>query len=549
MMGRIDISERTRALALTLTKRRSMNGTSHETSFAEFLGDLIGELPYFRANASDIWIESITHDTLLRSAVVGFVRGQGERTVILTGHFDTVGVEDYQELERWATEPDELAPRIVRRLEATGEDPQALDDLKSGRFLAGRGLLDMKSGLAAGLAVLEAFSEQENRHGNLLFLAVPDEEGSSFGMRFAASLLPRFAKDQGVNLSLVINLDALGDEGDGSKGQVVALGAIGKTLLSAYVVGQETHACYPFEGVSASLIAAELVRLIECSPDFADCAGPPPSTLAMRDLKGAYSVTTPSRAWCSWNIISHGRKAKDILARVIENTDKALDELVRRLSCSAERSNAVDSFKRFGRQPISIFTYETLLYQITIQQPTFHRKLDSVARGISAQTGLDLPTRAQKIMEHVWTESGLSGPAVVFGFASMPYPATKTLKEISPSLFDCVARATTEVSNRHRVSIHLSDRLDVIADTSFLGPIDLDDLTAVAANTPMWGSSIRWDTAKAPNPELPTINAGPWGRGYHRWLERVEVRYAFDVLPDLITAICHSVLCANENEP
>jgi len=549
MKGRIDISERTRALALALTKQRSMNGTSHETSFAEFLRDLIGELPYFRANARDIWIESITHDTLLRGVVVGFVRGQGQRTVVLTGHFDTVGVDDYQELEPWATEPVELAPRIVRRLEATGEDPQALDDLKSGRFLPGRGLLDMKSGLAAGLAVLEAFSEQENRHGNLLFLAVPDEEDSSIGMRFAASLLSRFAKDQGINLSLVVNLDALGDEGDGSKGQAVALGAIGKTLLSAYVIGQETHACYPFDGLSASLIAAELVRLIECSPDFADRAGPPPSTLAMRDLKGAYSVTTPSRAWCSWNIISHGRKATDILARVTEDAQNSMDELVQHLSCSAERLGAVDSFKRFERKQITIFTYESLLRQIETQQPTFRSKLDRITRDISAQTALDLPTRAQKILEHVWREGGLSGPAVVFGFASMPYPATKTLKEISPLLFDCVVQAMTEVSNRHRVSIHLSDRLDVIADTSFLGPIDLDDLNAVAANTPIWSSSIRWDTAKAPTPGLPTINAGPWGRGYHRWLERVQIRYAFEVLPDLLTAICHSVLCANENEP
>jgi arginine utilization protein RocB len=137
---------------------------------------------------------------------------------------------------------------------------------------------------------------------------------------------------------------------------------------------------------------------------------------------------------------------------------------------------------------------------------------------------------------------------VVFGFASMPYPATKTLKEISPLLLDCVVQATTEVSHRHKVSIHLSDRLDVIADTSFLGPIDLDDLNAVAANTPTWSSSIQWDTAKAPTPGLPTINAGPWGRGYHRWLERVEVRYAFEVLPDLIAAICQSVLCASEYE-
>src|SRR5580658_1742702 len=412
-------------------------------------------------------MEPIADDALHRGVVVGFVRGQGKRTIVLTGHFDTVGVEDYQELERWATEPDELAPRIVRRLEATGEDPQALDDLESGRFLPGRGLLDMKSGLAAGLAVLEAFSEQENRHGNLLFLAVPDEEDSSIGMRFAASLLPRFAKDQGINLSLVVNLDALGDEGDGSKGQVVALGAIGKTLLSAYVVGQETHACYPFDGLSASLIAAELVQLMECSPLFTDSANPPPATLAMRDLKGAYNVTTPSRAWCSWNIISHSRKSAELLTQVLEKASEHLRQVVRRLTDNAEKLNAADSFERIARYPIKIFTYEGLLRHISAVVPTFHLALGIVEREIAAETHLDLPTRAQKITEFVWRESGLTGPAVIFGFASMPYPATKTLDEISPLLMRCVARAASEVSDRHKVKISLRDRLEVIADMSF----------------------------------------------------------------------------------
>ena len=46
---------------------------------------------------------------------------------------------------------------MIAKLEMTGENPLALADLKSGDFLPGRGLLDMKSGLAAGLAAMEAY--------------------------------------------------------------------------------------------------------------------------------------------------------------------------------------------------------------------------------------------------------------------------------------------------------------------------------------------------------------------------------------------------------
>src|SRR5262245_28411409 len=165
-----------------------------------------------------------------RSALVALARGARDtrRTVMLTGHFDTVPTSDYGALEPWATEPDELLPRLIGEIERTGIDRQAEHDLRSGRFLPGRGLLDMKSGLAAGIAALEAFVAvgAGSAAGNVLFCAVPDEEDSSVGMRAVARALPAYLAEQGLDLALAVNLDALGDEGDGTAGRVVALGAI-----------------------------------------------------------------------------------------------------------------------------------------------------------------------------------------------------------------------------------------------------------------------------------------------------------------------------------
>jgi arginine utilization protein RocB len=64
----------------------------------------------------------------------------------------------------------------------------------------------------------------------------------------------------------------------------------------------------------------------------------------------------------------------------------------------------------------------------------------------------------------------------------------------------------------------------------------------VAAETPIWGSSILWDLSGSPTPGFPVINVGPWGRDYHHWLERVHVRYAFEVLPLLVRDLCRAVL-------
>lgn len=536
-----------RALALRLTERRSVNGTPDETSFAPFLRGVIAEAGYFEQHPDNLWLQPIDGDPLGRSAVIAFVRGVGRLTVVLTGHFDTIPTTDYGTLEPSATNPLDLLPKLVERLRATGEDAQALVDLSSGRFLPGRGLLDMKSGLAAGLVALARFSVRPQRVGNLLFVAVPDEEDSSAGMRAVAPGLRALAQNHELDLSLAINLDALGDEGDGNKGRVVALGGIGKTLLSAYVVGRETHACYPFDGLSASLIAAELVRLIECSPELADGTAPPPSTLAMRDLKGAYDVTTPGRAWCCWNIISHGRTATDFLRNVKSAAHRILTGMTERLADHADCLDRTSSFARVTKEAIKVMTFDELMAHGARQRPTFSAEVQSEAAHIAQLPGLDLPTRAQKVTEFAWRKSGLAGPAVVFGFASMPYPATKTLAELDAALLVRVSDAVGVVSKRHNVGISLAERLDVIADTSFLGPVEKDDLTTVEANTPIWGTSIKWDLTLAPTPDLPAINVGPWGRGYHRWLERVEARYAFEVLPDLILTIADHILSDMED--
>ena len=72
---------------------------------------------------------------------------------------------------------------------------------------------------------------------------------------------------------LAINLDAICDEADGESGRVVAFGCIGKLLLSALVIGVESHAAYPLAGVNAAYLAAELTAEMEFAPELGEDAG------------------------------------------------------------------------------------------------------------------------------------------------------------------------------------------------------------------------------------------------------------------------------------
>src|SRR5262249_7595280 len=162
--------------------------------------------------------------------VFALKRGKGRRTVLLAGHYDTVPADDYGDLKPLAFDPERLLEKTIARLRETGEHALALADLESGDYLPGRGLLDMKAGLAAGIAVLE----NHQGEGNLLLVATPDEEDRSAGMRAAASQIAVLAKEQGLDIALAINLDSIADDGDGSFGCSIAFGSIGKLLLTAF---------------------------------------------------------------------------------------------------------------------------------------------------------------------------------------------------------------------------------------------------------------------------------------------------------------------------
>lgn len=493
-----DLAARTRDIALTLTSWPSVTGSGGEAGFA-------ARLAAYLEGFGAVWTEVIPGDPACRSNVFALKRGTGRRTIVLTGHFDVVPAEDYGALKHLAFDAGTLLPEIVARLRLTGEHPGALADFESGGFLPGRGLLDMKAGLAAGIAAVEAHEGD----ANLLFIAVADEEDRSAGARAAAAMLPATARELGLDIELVINLDAISDQGDGTAGRVVALGSIGKQLLTAFVVGKEAHACYPRDGVNAAYLAAELVSELELAPELAEASGEeiaaPPTALHAKDLKSGYNVTTPARAWVYWNTLQHRRTAGEVL-------DIALT-LARRAMARAAR--------KVGRE-VPVMSYAELLSRVP------EAEIAARASEIAAMTGLDLPERAKLMTAHAWARSGLQAPAVVLGFGSIPYPAVS----LSDSgLQDTITRAVAPFG------MGCVRYFPGISDMSFFGEAS-GDLSAAEANTPVWGTSF----VMAEPAGYPSINIGPWGRDYHHWLERLHAPYAFEVLPRALLAVIAAVM-------
>ena len=533
-----------RALTVELVEHLSVTGTQGEASCAHLIHAMLARIPYFESHPHDVRTLPVPGAPEGRSNVVGLVRGSGRRTVVLAGHFDVVGVDNYFALSGLAHRPEALAQAMREALGTDAKTGQVAEDLASGAFLPGRGVLDMKSGLAAGMVALEAFSQRPDRVGNLIFLACPDEENQSAGMRAAGPALRLLAEEHGLDLSLLINLDALLDEAEGEAGQVVGLGCIGKHLVSALVVGREAHACYPFTGINAAYLAAALTVEVEAHPSLAERVGEealaPPTALYARDLKPSYDVTTPERAWCAWNVLVYERSAKavmDALAGIAGDVARSA------LSRLAERADATGLRFSFGPDSVAVITYEELhAAALARDARAFGTARTALAERLAADPNASSPDIARALTELAVAHAGLTGPAIVLGFASLSYPAVPTLGRRGMERLEATVRAAAKrIEARMGTQIGFVQALPIICDMSFAAPaFDSAGHRHATQNNPLSDAILAWDTGASA--DLPAVNIGPWGRDYHHRFERVNVRYAFEVLPELVLETADAVL-------
>ena len=530
--------------ALRMTELPSVSGSAEEAAFPQALSALLRRSPAFLDHPENVWTIPVPGGRHQRACVAALARGKGRRTVVLTGHFDTVPIEDYGDLRPLAGQAENLRQGLLSRLRqnaVTRAEKLALLDLSGEDYLPGRGLLDMKAGLAAGLTVLEAFAALPEREGNLLFLTVPDEEVNSAGARAAAPALPEICARHGLDIVAAINLDAIHDEGDGATGRAVALGTIGKLLPSAMVVGLPTHAGYAFNGLNACVLAGALAAEVEWAEALTERAGDQtgagPTLLGMKDSKTAYDVTMPDKVWMFWNVMLYRRSPTAILQALQALAESAV---AKAKAVLAPRRKA--ALGEAGPLPeVTVTTFEILRREVCAVRPDAAAALDRFAKETAARN-LDLPEQCRLITQELWKLSGRGDPAIILGFASTPYLATQLGEDADARNLAQATQAAAEIiAARHNTTIALPAYFLGISDMSFLGQADESEIPIVAANTPAWGAGLHWPKGNA-FAGIPIVNAGPWGRDYHTVLERLYTPYAFTVLPDLIGEIVSGVL-------
>lgn len=340
-------SEKLRVLLDELVSWESETLTEGECLFSEKLLQKLQQLSFFQSYPEYLTICDVDKG---RQFLTALYKTEGVReTVVLISHFDTVQIEEYGELMPLATNPKELTKAFYENPSILNESAQK--DVASGEYLFGRGVMDMKMGLALHMQLLErAINEQWTI--NILLVTVPDEEVNSAGMREAVKYIAELNTKLDLDVKLFLNSEPSFTQGPGDLKEYIYSGSIGKILpKKALFYGKETHVGEPLKGITAPFMSAFLTAEMEWNERFTEEVHgeftPLPVSLQLKDLKDRYSTQTPYRATAMYNVFLMKRSAEDIMMIFEEVATEAMSKCQARYDsmCEKQRVDGVGEIR------------------------------------------------------------------------------------------------------------------------------------------------------------------------------------------------------------
>jgi arginine utilization protein RocB len=520
-------------LLVDLVSIPSVSCSQAESEMGRHIRSRLSELEYFRDHPDNLRLEPVPDDPSERGVVIALVEANPPTpdTVILAGHYDVVDTADFGSLEGLAFSPLEYTAVLAEK----GLEGEAGEDLRSGDYLFGRGVMDMKSGLATEMALIAEASAGQLFRTNLLFIAVPDEEVGSAGMRAAIPMLAKMRKDSGLRYLGAIMTEPSSAGAPDAEDEVISLGSVGKLMPFFYCVGSGSHVGQYFEGFNASLLAAHCALLVEGSPTLADVArgetAPPPSCLFMRDLRNGYSVTLPDRAAIFFNMMTLRRTPSDVIREMKAIAEKAFMNAVEQV-----KRSAADLGRKAPVIPPRVVTFEE--FASSTAQSLGQDIKDRIRKTVEAMDpSMDDRLRSLAVITEMLAWNSNSAPMIITGFLPPYYPHRENGGE-SPgdARVRKVAQRIIEVARKdHGVAMSTREFFQGICDLSYLGfQGSAFDVFCMASNTPGWGSVYRVALKEMMGLDVPVMNLGPSGKDPHKPTERLCLSYSLDIYPRLL---------------
>lgn len=533
---------------LKLVSEGSISGTEKENLGTDKIYEIVSHIPYFKDHRENLHKVSIKGDPLKRSFIAALYIGNEscKKTLILTGHSDVVDVGEFGHLKDIAFD----AVEYTKRVEELPLDEDALKDLHSGQWIFGRGTADMKYGVAMEIEVLRKLCEDDDFHGNILFLAVPGEESNSEGMLAAAPYLDKLQQEGFEFIGLLLSECCI-PKTTGEDTKRIYLGSCGKVMPLLFFVGKESHVCEPFNGFSANLLASEVNKQIEFSTEFCDvfksnkCTSitPPPVCLKQSDMKELYSVQSPLYAYSYYNVLTLDFSYDDFMNKLKEKCYCAFNNALEVLNKNKER------YEKLTGEKISdsnikpcIVTYDEIYNKV---KETYGDEFDSYINEkikLWKNEKIDNQKIAVNIIKETYERYPNKVPMIIIGYAPPYYPSKyiNTDEASGKNFMTSIDEVLKYAESEFKVEIQKEDFFMGICDLCYTG-VKKQQIEGISDNVLGINKNYDFPVESLKKLNIPSVVFGGFGKDFHKYSERLNIPYSLEVVPELYDRIAHNL--------
>jgi arginine utilization protein RocB len=521
-----------------LQEVRGITGTREEREIAEVVFQCFAEMSYFKNNPGRLIRSEIPGDFLERFNVSAFYKNPkpSEKTIILTGHMDVVDIEGFKHLSSLAFDYEAYTSH-VQELKISKE---AEADLQSGEWIFGRGVADMRFGLAIAIEIMKEFMEQEEFSGNLLFLGVVGEESNSEGMRHAVRYLQDLKTSFKLDFRALLLFESFLDSPKIPSRKYIHIGACGKLMPFFLAIGESHHASIPSSGFDSSVVIAEIISAmcfqLDLSMESHGKTAPPPSCLKYGDLTKGYSASTPLHGLAYFNMVTLEEKPDEIMETLLELSRKSVSEVATRIIHKRNRSEEKGGkTKRDISDDVGIFTYKEV-YKRALRNhgEKIEKEVNQVYETMRS-SGKTIQDISIAIVQRVFDRSGIKPPALLVGYLP-PYYTSKFPDESDPKVkhvLSLVDQLSSYAKSKFNEDLVRDDFYMGVSDLSFSYGLGEENISGVMNNIPGCDLLFPIPEKEMKDLNIPGVIIGTYGKDFHTPTERLHLRYALEVVPEL----------------
>ncbi|WP_423363205.1 M20/M25/M40 family metallo-hydrolase [Mycoplasma sp. P36-A1] len=532
------------ALMKELVAIKSISATVDEVNAAKYVFEQLSNLEYYKNNPDHLRLVDVKGNFERKAVVALMSKGTSKNTLLGVGHFDTVGIDDAGILKDYILNPDEYTKQIGR----LNLDPASKEDLASGEYLFGRGVMDMKAGVALHMQNLEYYSNSDSFDGNLLISFVGDEETNSEGVLAAVCEVAKMVEE--FDLVPIAALDTEPDFASypNDDNKYMYLGTVGKLLAGFFVLGKETHVGESLAGLNTHLILANIVKRMELNLDFCEKVGKevtlPPTSLKMEDHKRLYNVQTPLSGHIYYNLQTFKDSPKIYMEKCVKIATDAINESYEFvLEMNKE-------FKELSNLPLvplnlnpQVYTYADFYDEVKNEFSNIDELLTTKIEELQ-QKQLDERDLTCSLIQYMQEISSNKNPKVIVFFAPPYYPHV-SLDDSKPNHKAVIAASTETIAyakEKFGVDIKQCNYFQGLCDLSYFALEDAEDVLAyLKPNMPTLDKTYTLPLDDISKINVPVINYGPHGRDPHKYTERILVDYSFEVVPVVLKKLIENL--------